>query len=244
MVIIAGIVVATRRPAPPPPTPAAAPAPPPVDPTAPVKPRLPPGPNGKKPVHAPEPQPPQPSDAWKAELQKRVAGSAHPGETAFRAYSDLYVDQNLSFAEKQAAQEGLTVREVRDLTHFGLLVLATQRVPEVEEVLGRELSDDERDALAALMQSSNTRFKEAMRALVARGASEAERDKLIRDTDAEYRKGLFAATGMTADQLDDLLAGNLLLPGAPGAAEAPSGAPVTDGKDEDPTPPERPTTPK
>jgi hypothetical protein len=201
-----------------------------------IRPTRPPGPEAKKPPRPPEPALPRPGEDWKAELRQRVAASPNPGEVAFRAYSDLYVDQNLGFAEKQAAAEGLTVGEVRDLTHFGLLVLASQRVPEIEELLGRELTAEERDALADLMVGTNDQFKQEMRALVARGASEAERRKLIADTDAAYRKGYFAATGMTPELLDDLLAGDLLLPGAPGATEPPAGAPVEDGKDDEVAP--------
>jgi hypothetical protein len=182
---------------------------------------------------------PRPSAEWKAALADRVRGTEHPGETAFRAFSDLYVDNNLDFARGQAEQEGLTLPEVRSLTHFGLVVLATQRVADVEELIGRDLTGDERTALSGLMQGANEEFRQKMRALVARGAGEAERWELIRAAEDRYRKDFYAITGMNDGLLDDLLAGNILLPGAPAATEPPTGRPPEAPKD-DPRLPVRP----
>jgi hypothetical protein len=78
------------------------------------------------------------------------------------------------------------------------------------------------------MQTANQGFKTDMRALVQRGAPESERWALIRATEADYQKRLFAITGLDEERLDDLLAGNLLLPGAPAAtstSELPSEPP-------------------
>ena len=166
---------------------------------------------------------PRPSAEWKAALADKVRGTEHPGETAFRAFSDLYVDNNLDFARRQAEQEGLTLPEVRSLTHFGLVVLATQRVA----------------MPAPVMQGANEEFRQKMRALVARGAGEAERWELIRATEDRYRKDFYAITGMNKGLLDDLLAGNILLPGAPAATEPPTGRPPEAPKD-DPRLPVRP----
>jgi hypothetical protein len=247
---IVGVILHTTRgpasPSPPPPatTTAKAAAPPAVELTsepAPVRPTRPPGPDDR---HTPprEPEPPEVGEAWKRALAARVQGSATPGELAFRAYTDLFVDHNLAFAEKQAIAEGLTVGEVRDLTHFGLLVLTTQRVPEVEELLGRELTAEQRGGLTELMHTTNDGFKREMRALVARGASEAERRQLMQRTDAAYRQAYFALTGMSPELLDDLLAGDLLPPGAPGRLDPPpAGAGADDdGPEDDPADPQRP----
>ena len=186
------------------------------------RPRLPPGPNDPRP-NVSEPRSPEVSNAWKAEMTEKLRGQERPGEAAFTAYSDRFIDENLELAEQQARGEGITLPEVRSLTRLGLLVMATQRIPDVEEVLGRELSIEQRDALEAMVQRENGGFKEAMRGLVAKNAPEAERWQLIKAADARYREEFFKLSGMTADQLDDMLAGNLLLPGAPGATPDPSG---------------------
>jgi len=206
-----------------PPAPTIAAAPPPAAAqTPPARPRLPPGPDDAPPRPPPEPAFPLPTEEVRSALSERASGAARPGMTAFRAFSDLYVDQNLDFARKQAESEGLTLEQVRELTHFGLLVLATQRVPDVEEILGRSLSDAERETLSALMISSNREFKEKMRALVAARASEADRWILVRAAQGEYLADFYAATGMNEGLLDELLAGNMALPGAPAATEVPS----------------------
>ncbi len=142
---------------------------------------------------------------------------------AFRAVSDLYIDANIELAKNQALAEGLTLDQVRELTSFGQLVLATQRTADLEQILGRDLTAEQADELGTLMMSANAAFKDRMRKLVAAGASEAQRWALIRETQAAYLEGFHAATGMTEDQLDDLLAGNVGLPGAPASSEPPDG---------------------
>ena len=172
-----------------------------------------------------------------------MRGSTRPGRDAFRAVSERYVDENLELAKRQAAAEGLTLPEVRELTYFGLMVLATQRFEDVEAITGRPLGADQRDALARLMQSSNGEFREAMHALVARGGGEAERGKLIRDTEARYQTELFRISGLDDGMLDDLLAGNVALPGAPARGDQPEGPPIGGPRDDQPGTPPRPGTP-
>lgn len=196
-----------------------APASGPVAESAPVRPSAPPDPSQPR-VPIREPKSPELTPEWKAALTERVRGQVHPGEAAFTAYADRFVDENLEFAQAQANAEGITVPEVRALTRLGLLVMATQRIPDVEEVLGRELSPETKDALEQMVQRENGSFKEQMRALVAKGASEAKRWDLISAADARYREQLDKISGLTPELLDDLLAGNLLLPGAPTGAEA------------------------
>jgi hypothetical protein len=205
-----------------------------------VRPSQPPSRESRHPARD-EPAPPVPTEAMRRTMAEKARGAPDPGMVAFRTFSDLYVDANLDFARRQAESEGITLAEVRELTGFGLLVLATQRVTDVEEVLGRPLSDEQRESLTALMTSANRDFKQQMRALVAAGASESERWRLIRDAQARYLDDFYAATGMNQQLLDDLLAGNMLLPGAP-AATAPPGQPVTPaGPRDEVTPPVRPS---
>jgi len=202
-----------------------------------ARPVRPPGPDDPKPAAAPAPAMPVLSAREKVQLAEQVRGSKQPGRDAFRAVSERYVDENLELATRQAAAEKLTLAEVRELTYFGLMVLATQRFEDVEAMTGRPLGEDQRGALGQLMQSSNSEFRDAMHALVARRGDEAERWKLIRDTAARYQAELFRISGLDEGLLDDLLAGNLALPGAPSRGEPPEGAPAGGPRDEPTTPP-------
>ena len=145
-----------------------------------------------------------------------------PGEAAFRAMIHAFIEYNLEFAKAQAAKEGITVAEVEELTYLGYLVMATQRLSDVEDVTGRVYTDAERAHVASLMGEHNVAFKDTLRAAVARGAAEAERWQLIRAAEAAYLEDLYAATGLDADGLDSLLAGDLGKTGAPAATEIPA----------------------
>lgn len=191
-----------------------------------MRPRQPPGPDGKRRA-MPEPRSPQLTPQWRAELTEKVEGLERPGEAAFSAYADRFVDENLDFAQEQARAEGLTLPEVRALTRLGLLVMTTQRIEEVEEVLGRDLPKETEQALGELVYQQNGEFKRQMRELVAKGAPEAERWQLISSADQRFREAFLATSGMSAEQFDDLLAGNLLLPGSP---PGPKGATPEPGK--------------
>jgi hypothetical protein len=206
------------------------------------RPAQPPGPKRPGSPGLPHPVMPVLSPEAKAQIAEQVRGQERPGTAAFRAISDRYVDENLELATRQAASEGLTMPEFRELTYFGLMVMATQRIEDVEAITGHALTADERTRLGQLMQGANTEFKDTMRALVARGGGEAERWALIRSTQAHYQTELFKLTGLDAGALDDLLAGNAALPGAPIRGEAPAGAPAPGARDPLDTRP-RPTRP-
>lgn len=211
----------------------------------PGRPTHPPGPGDSK-HQIREPQNPVLTPAWKAELTERLRDDEHPGESAFTAYADRFVDENLEFAQQQADAEKITLPEVRALTRLGLLVMATQRIPDVEEVLGRELSPETKDALEQMVQEENGAFKDGMRALVAKAAPESERWQLIGAADARFRERFFQLSGMTAQQLDEMLAGNLLLPGAPGRQPDPSalGGEAPPRRQDTAVPPPRPDQPR
>lgn len=159
--------------------------------------------------------PPEVEAAGAAAYARAQAEGRPPGEAAFRAMIHAFVQYNLAFAEAQAAKEHITVGEVEELTYLGYLVLATQRLGEVEELTGRTYSADERSHIEGLMRTHDAAFKESLRGAVARGAGEDERWQLIRATEAAYLDDLRAATGLDAEQLDGLLAGDLAKPGAP-----------------------------
>lgn len=193
----------------------------------PARPSEPPVQGRDRPAPPPEPTEPPGLDKVRADAYARARGDGQerPGDTAFRATIDAFLDYNAEFAEAQAQAEGLTVPEVRELTYFGFLVMETQRWPEVEAILGRQLTDDERQRGEALMHRFNTEFKTAMRDLVAKRAPETDRWQLIRDTQASYTREYAALTGMTGEQLDDLLAGDITRTGAPIATPPPDDIP-------------------
>jgi hypothetical protein len=194
----------------------------------PERPSEPPVPGRDRPERPPEPKEPPGLDKVRADAyaQARGDGQARPGDAAFRATIDAFLDYNAEFAEAQAQAEGLTVAEVRELTYFGFMVMETQRWPEVEDILGQELTADQRERGEALMHRFNTEFKSSMRDLVEAGAPEDDRWKLIRDTGANYRREYAALTGMSDEQLDDLLAGDITRTGAPIATPPPDEMPA------------------
>lgn len=189
----------------------------------PARPRTPPVPGRDEPRPVPSPtMPPQVSEMQARILaEAKAAGDARPGEKAFRATVDAFMEYNRHFAEAQAKAEGITVKEVGELTYFGFLVMQTQRWGDVQQLIGQELSEDELALGEELMHTSNREFTAAMRKLVADKAPEEARWKLIRETQERYLREYYALTGMTPALLDDLLAGDISLPGAPIATPPP-----------------------
>ena len=203
----------------------------------PVRPETPPAEGG---VHRPAPDPELPPNRQQIHTeayQKAIAaGDEHPGEQAFRATVTAFLAHNRAFAEAQAAEEGLSMAEVSELTYFGFLVLQTQQWPEIEALTGREVSASERDQAETLMHDTNAAFKTAMRKLVADKAPEEARWRLLRDMQDNYKRAYFALTGMNAELLDDLMAGDPSRPGAPSATPVP--------KDIKSAPPPEPVRPR
>ncbi len=205
-----------------------------------ARPSRPPRPDDPRPRVA-EPIMPPLTPAWRRAVTDRVQQAPLPGAQAFRAMSDLYVEHNADLAQAQADAERLTLAEVRELTHLGLMVQATQRIDEVEDVLGRTLDPGARDALTALMRESNQDFQRQLRELVAAGRPEDARWQLIRATEARYLEQYRTITGMQPDQLDALLGGNILLPGAPIAGgDTPPPTPRDEPRDTPSLPPRPP----
>lgn len=189
----------------------------------PERPRTPPVPGRDQPRRMPAPELPPRAAEIQAEAyaEAKAAGDARPGEKAFRATVDAFMAYNHAFAEEQARHEGVTVEEVGELTYLGFMVLQTQRWTEVEEIIGRTLSEEERALGGELMQTANTEFKAALRRLVAEGAPEEARWELIRETQERYKREYFAITGMTPEMFDDFLAGDLTRTGAPAGTPLP-----------------------
>jgi len=228
VVVAAVIVTVLSSPSPPPPKPSE-----PVDQPSLVRPQRPSAPpelGRDQPRPVLEPQVPEDTAErhYNAYAAAVAAGAKNPGELAFRATVDSFLDHNAAFAEAQAKDEGITVSEVHELTYFGFLVMQTQRWPDVEELLDRPLSEDERGQGEALMHNMNSEFKTQMRELVAHGAKESERWELIRDMQDRYFTRYYELTGMNGELLDQLLAGDISRSMAPAATPIPQGMPPAD----------------
>lgn len=160
-----------------------------------------------KPLPMPKTPPADYEGAARAYAEALADGKQNPGAAAFRVTTDAYVDYNMEFAKQKADEEGITVDEVRELTYFGLLVMRTQQWGAIEDILGTELTDEQKTLGDALTQSANQDFKAQMRELVANGATLEERQAFVKQTEEDYLREYFALTGMTAQQLDQLLGG-------------------------------------
>ncbi len=189
----------------------------------PQRPQHPPRPGLDRPQPPPVPQtPPKSEEVRRTAYQRAVAaGDKQPGEHAFRATVDAFMTYNRAFAQAQATQEGISVEEVAELTQLGFLVLHSQRWPDVEDLLGRTLTSDERQKGEALMHEHNSGFQSAMRELVAEGASPDARWRLIHEAKANYLRDYFALLQMTPELFDQLLAGDLSREDAPAAMTLP-----------------------
>lgn len=211
-----------------------------AEPPGPRRPTSPPVPGVDKPAPVAEPEVPEHLASLRAEAYARAveAGEQRPGEVAFRAMIDAFMQYNGAFAEQQAAAEGLTVAEVHELTYFGFMVLETQRWPEIEDLTESPLSSGQREQAEQLMHSTNVEFKDEMRRLVDEGAGDEERFALIADTRERYLSQYYELTGMNPDLLDELLAGD------PGKPYAPADTPPPPLEEIEPAPAPPPVEPR
>lgn len=131
-----------------------------------------------------------------------------PGASALRAEVDWYCEYNRKAVDEQARREGLTTDEVKELTFLGFAALKSTQPAEVQKVLGRELSSEERDRLAAILNEENESFKKTMRLEVQQGASLEERWRTIQEFESHYVQLFRQTFGMTFAQFDQLLATN------------------------------------
>ncbi|MEM1024804.1 MAG: hypothetical protein AAGD10_03315 [Myxococcota bacterium] len=195
-----------------------------LDPVRPSRPPI-PGIDTPQPAPEPEPVPSRRSILERVYAQAKAEEAAHPGERAFRATVSAFIRHNERFAQHQAAQEGLTMEEVEELTAFGLIAQESQRWGEVEQLLEREVPPDARAAAEELLHGLNREFKDQMRSMVQAGASEEARWDYIRETEATYRSAYFETTGMDQTLLDQLLAGDVAREYAAAVTPPPEEAP-------------------
>lgn len=172
-------------------------------------------PTGRKRT-APRPMPKKPhlSQEFFASKYKEAVdrGDKRPGAAAFRAGTDAFFDHNIEFGKAKAAKEGITLKEVRELTYFGFLVMQSQRLDAAEGVLGKKLTPEQGKLLGDLQSSRNKDFTKNLRSMVKRDVSEENRWAFIRQTQDQYMKEYLAISGMTASQFDRMLSGGAALP--------------------------------
>lgn len=132
-------------------------------------------------------------------------GHPTPGEAAFRANASAFVDTNRALAETKAAEEGITVDELRELTFLGLLAMRLRQWEAVERRLGRPVPPEVRAEVDALVFGASDAMKAEIRAQVARGATKEERADAIRLGEARFVAEYLALTGLDAAGYDALL---------------------------------------
>lgn len=213
------------------------------------RPERPPVRGADQPYALPDPEVPPHLEAIRQQAFKEALqqGAKRPASVAFRNAVSVFVDHNDEFAAAQAEREGLTVGEVEELTHLGMLAQHSQRWENVEDVLGEALNEDTRAQAETMLSELNGEFTAKMREMVKEGATLEERQALIRQTLEDYKRRYFEATGMNQELLEALLAGDSFrkYAGSPVPPEALRAGPRETGpvQDTSPEPPVRPEVP-
>lgn len=173
---------------------------------APVKPDRPPPPGAKR-ERVPMPTWPKVDRhaLKKTYDEAKAAGVEQPGDVTFRSGIDAFMAYNMEFARAKMKEEGLSMKEVEELTYFGFKVMTSQVPSVIEDATGTAMSEEQLQLLDDLKMGANKDFTETMRTMVADGASEQERWAYIKQTDENYMAQYFAITGMTPEQWDDVL---------------------------------------
>lgn len=141
--------------------------------------------------------------AYKSAVEK---GSTSPGAEALRADSDDFFEFNLEQAKERAAQERITLDELRELTYIGILAMRLRQWGDVELALGRELPEEVRNKGEDVIFTHSSEMKETIRSLVDRGATLAERNEAIESIEQRFLSEFLSTTGLSPEQLDKLLA--------------------------------------
>ncbi len=153
----------------------------------------------------------------KAAMREAYAAAAgkSPGQAAFRAMIKKFMEVNAEMARAKAAKEGVTLKEIEELTYFGYMVMTTQSPSAIEALTGKTMSEADKAELGEMMHEHNRRFSLGLKDLVAKGASESERWNHIYQAQQDYKDSLFKLTGLNETTFDDLLAGDLAKTGSP-----------------------------
>jgi hypothetical protein len=142
----------------------------------------------------------------KAYAQAVKAGEKNPGEKAFRADAQAFFEHNAQLAEEKAAREGISLEELEELTYMGTLAMHLRNWDAVEQVLGHELSAEDRKLGDALIFSASNEFKTAIRGHVAKGDSVEARWATIRTQQESFIEKYKAITKLSPEDYDNLLA--------------------------------------
>lgn len=137
-------------------------------------------------------------------------GDKNPGAAAFRSYTDQFVAANEDAVERQMTDEGLSRREIEELTYFSLLAQRTVDWPDVEKLLGRDVPPEKRELAQANLREQSSEMKRRLREHVKRGDTASVRVGTIKLVQKRYLKEYYLITGMTPALLDELLRGSVL----------------------------------
>src|SRR5262245_44630783 len=89
--------------------------------------------------------------AGRVYAEAKLRGDPTPGATAFRSYSDDFVNLNPDAVKEQMKEEGLTFDEVKELTYFGLLATRTMAWDDVEKILKRNVKELDRKLAGSVL---------------------------------------------------------------------------------------------
>lgn len=156
--------------------------------------------------------PPSREKAREAYAAAIAAGEESPGMAAFRADSLAFFEHNIEFAKEKAAREGISLDELRELTHLGLLAMRLRQWNEVERILGRPLPPELREQGDKLIFTSSNELKAAIREHVAAQDPIEARWETIRNTEERFLSEYLSITGLSEEQLDRLLGAPYAMP--------------------------------
>jgi hypothetical protein len=179
---------------------------------------------------------------------------AAPGATAFRGYTDDYVDLQPEVTRDHMAREHLTLDETKELTYFAVLAVESQDWARVESLTGKPLSNDQRREVWEAMMARSQEMHRHMGEAITGGADETTRWDTITRVEGGYLDDYYRITGMTPELLDQLLLLSVrnqhvnetlasLAPGNDDPPPAPAGTKYGTFVKRDPMHPERPPVP-
>lgn len=154
-------------------------------------------------TRAPEPEAPKSHEIGiKVYADAVKAGEKKPGEKAFRADSKAFFEHNAQLAEERAAQEGISLDELDELTYMGLLAMHLRRWDDAAQVAEHEISPEDRRRGDELIFSSSNEMKVAIREHVKKGDSPEVRWATIRKLQTSFIEKYQALTKMSAENFD------------------------------------------
>lgn len=161
----------------------------------------------------PLPKPPPTREKAQAAYAAAVAQlSSTPGAIALRADADAFFEFNLEQAKEKAARDGVSLDELREMTHLGLLATRLRQWEDVEAALGKPLPEGAAARGEELIVQYSGEVKRATRDPANRDASPEERKAMIDELGQRFLADYLELTGLTPAQYDQLLGAPYQLP--------------------------------